>query len=85
MIDNLIERLPCSLYFLVRRFEYWLLAPKNVCLYCIDCEEYCDPGPEGDGWWCDFREVETDWQNTCRAFKKGKRIDQRKEEGHAPD
>ena len=77
MIDRLIERLPWCLYGPIRRFEYWLLAPKRICLYCVDCEEYCDPGPGGDGWYCLFREVETDWQATCRAFKKGLRIDQR--------
>ena len=77
MLDNLIERLPEEAYVSIRRFEYWLLAPKKICQFCVDCEQYEEPGPEGTCWYCEFRQIDTDWQGTCRAFKKGKRVDER--------
>lgn len=74
MLDNLIERLPSPLYDWVLRFDYWLFGSWKPCLHCIDCSYEL----EGDNeyWWCDLQNSETDWQNTCRAFKKGKRIDE---------
>lgn len=75
MLDNLIEHIPPPIYYWVREFQHWLFAPRKICLYCVDCE-YEIEGDE-ESWWCDLQDNETDWQNTCRAFKRGKRIDKR--------
>ena len=77
MLDNLIERLPEVIYVPVRRFEYWLLAPRKICFHCVDCEQSEGYLDEGTQWYCNFRGDDTDWQSTCRAFKKGKRVDER--------
>jgi len=75
-LDNLIERLPWYPYLLVRGIEHWLFEDRRVCLYCVDCEQYEGLGDEGACWYCCFRDIDVDWQDTCRAFKRGKRRDQ---------
>lgn len=74
-LDDLIERLPERPYVLVRRIQYWPERFRRVCLYCVDCEQY-EGGPPGyeTEWYCNFRgDMKVDWQDTCRAFKRGKR------------
>ena len=76
-LDDLIERLPWRLFIIVRTIQYWPDRFRRICLYCVNCE-HCDglPPDYAAEWYCGFLDKYVDWQDTCRAFKRGKRRDQ---------
>lgn len=82
-LDDLVERLPERPFIVVRTIQYWLLetfAPMKVCLYCVDCEVDNVPANNYEPcWYCNFRgDMSVDWQDTCRAFKRGKKTEEPK-------
>jgi len=70
-LDDLIERLPWTLYKIVRAIQYYPAQWRRICIYCVDCEEDAWGPHYETHWYCHFREdKEVDWQDTCRAFKR---------------